>query len=363
MVGEKADALKEILEEYKQRGWIEPSFSEWGAPAFVVPKKVKGQWRLVVDYRALNQVTEHDAYQLPLIGDMLNRHGNKMVYTVLDMKKGYHQMPLAKSSRPFTAMTTPFGLWQWRVMPMGAKNGNASFQRMMDWVLEPFDFADPFVDDVIISSSGSTHEEAMEVHFRHICLVLERFRELGLVCDMEKVQMFVDEVEFCGHVLGGGRRRPSPGKLKALEKWERPTTLTELRSFLGFCNWYHEYIDQFAEKAAPMMALLQVYKSEGKAGSKKTLKWTDESSRSFEEVKKALLVKLELNIMDPDKPFITHTDASDYAVGACLSQMVGDVEKPIAFWSRKLTSEQRKGWSPREKETYAIVEALQKWSG
>ena len=112
-----------------------------------------------------------------------------------------------------------------------------------------------------------------------------------------------------------------------------------------------------------MMALLQVGKSEGKAGSKKTLKWTDESSRSFEEVKKTLLVKLELNIMDPDKPFIIHTDASDYAVGACLSQMVGDVEKPIAFWSRKLTSGQRKGWSPREKETYAIVEALQKWSG
>ena len=74
------------------------------------------------------------------------------------------------------------------------------------------------------------------MHFRHICLVLERFRELGLVCDMEKVQMFVDEVEFCGQVLGGGRRRPSPGKLKALEKWERPTTLTELSSFLGFCN-------------------------------------------------------------------------------------------------------------------------------
>ena len=132
MVGEKAEALKNILEEYKQRGWIEPSFSEWGAPAFVVPKKVKGEWRLVVDYRDLNHVTEHDAYQLPLIGDMLNRHGSKKVFTVLDMKKGYHQMPLATSSRPYTAMTTPFGLWQWRVMPMGAKNGNAAFQRMMD---------------------------------------------------------------------------------------------------------------------------------------------------------------------------------------------------------------------------------------
>ena len=124
-------------------GWLEPSFSDWGSPCFVVPKKVAHDWRLVVDYRALNQSTVHDAYELPLIADMLHKHCHKRLFTVLDMKKGYHQMPLDPSSRPHTAMATHIGLLQWRVMPMGAKNGNSAFQRMMEWVLSPFVFAWP----------------------------------------------------------------------------------------------------------------------------------------------------------------------------------------------------------------------------
>ena len=129
MVGEREEALKQILEEYCDMGWLEPSFSEWGSPCFILPKKASHEWRLVVDYRALNQVSAHDAYELPLIPDMLHKHCHKRMFTVLDMKKGYHQMPLDPLSRPLTAMATHIGLLQWRVMPMGAKNGNSAFQR------------------------------------------------------------------------------------------------------------------------------------------------------------------------------------------------------------------------------------------
>ena len=110
-------------------------------------------------------------------------------------------------------MTTPNGLWQWRIMPMGAKNANAAFQRMMDWVLSDLDCADPFVDDVIISSEGSTDEELITNHLRDVQAVLTRFREQQLVCDMSKAQLFKREVEFCGHIIGHGKRRPAPGKL------------------------------------------------------------------------------------------------------------------------------------------------------
>ena len=216
--GERAAALKLIIEEYIDRGWIEPSHSDWGAPAFVVPKKQPGEWRLVVDYRGLNSVTQNDSYGLPLIGQLIQKQMKRRMFTVLDMKKGYHQMPLAEDSRKFTAMTTPFGLWQWKVMPMGAKNGNAAFQRMMDWALRDLDCADPFVDDVIISSEGDTPEELLANHLRDVRRVLERFRELNLVCDMSKAQMFQDEVEFCGQIIGHGKRRPAPGKLSCLEK-------------------------------------------------------------------------------------------------------------------------------------------------
>ena len=106
---------------------------------------------------------------------MLQRQAKRSIFTVLDMKKGYHKMPLHPDSRAVTAMTTPFGLWQWKVMPMGAKNGNSAFQRMMDWVLKDLEFADPFVDDVIISSGekGDTEEEMIMKHTEDVKRVLE----------------------------------------------------------------------------------------------------------------------------------------------------------------------------------------------
>ena len=175
MVGEREEALKIILEDYIARGWLEPSFSEWGSPCFVVPKKIEGEWRLVVDYRGLNEVTLHDSYELPLIADLLQKQVKKKMFTVLDMKKGYHQMPLDPKSRPYTAMTSHVGLLQWRVMPMGAKNGNAAFQRMMEWILKDFDFALAFVDDVIIATEGESEEEIVEAHTEHVWQVLHKF--------------------------------------------------------------------------------------------------------------------------------------------------------------------------------------------
>ena len=128
--GDRAEAMKKLLAEFIERGWIEPSDSEWASPAFIVPKKEKGEWRLVVDYRGLNEQTEHDSYSLPLIDSILQKQQKKRIFTVLDLKHGYHQMPLHLDSRPCTAMLTPLGPMQSKVVPMGAKNGNAAFQRM-----------------------------------------------------------------------------------------------------------------------------------------------------------------------------------------------------------------------------------------
>ena len=142
-----------MLAEFIERGWIEPSDSEWAGPAFIVPRKEKGEWRLVVDYRGLNEQTEHDLYSLPLIDTILQKQQKKRIFTVLDLKHGYHQMPLHPDSRPCTATSTLLGPMQWKVVPMGAKNGNTAFQRMMKDPLGPVrDCADPFVDDIIIGT-------------------------------------------------------------------------------------------------------------------------------------------------------------------------------------------------------------------
>ena len=127
--------MKKSLREFIERGWMEPSDSEWASPAFIVPKKEKGEWGLVVNYRGLYEQTEHDSYCLPLIDSMLQNQAPKHFLTVLDHKHGYQQTPLHEDSRVCAAMSTPLGRRQWKVVPMGDKNGNAAFQRMMEDLL------------------------------------------------------------------------------------------------------------------------------------------------------------------------------------------------------------------------------------
>ena len=165
--GDRAKAMKKLLAEFFERGWIEPSDSEWASPAYIVPKKEKGEWRLVVDYRGLNEQTKHDSYSLPLIDTILQKQQKKRIFTVLDLKQGCHQMPLHPDSWPCTAMSTPLGPMQWKVVPMGAKDCNATFQRMIEDLLGPVrDCADPFVDDIIIGSGTEdlTDDELIKAH-------------------------------------------------------------------------------------------------------------------------------------------------------------------------------------------------------
>ena len=223
--GDRAEAMKKLLAEFIEQGLIEPSDSEWASPAFIVPKKEKGEWRLVVDYRGLNEQTEHDWYSLPLPDTILQKQQKKWIFTMLDLKHGYHQMPLHPDSRRCTAMSTPLGPMQWKVVPMGAKKGNAAFQRMMEDLLGPVrDCADPFVDDIIIGSGTEdmTEDELIKAHEKDLCKVLSELDKHNMVCKPTKASLFVKEVEFAGHVVGHGQRRPMPGKLASLHHGRSP---------------------------------------------------------------------------------------------------------------------------------------------
>ena len=365
--GDRSEAMKKLLAEFIERGWIEPCDSEWASPAFIVPKEEKGEWRLVVDCRGLNEQTEHDLYSLPLIDTILQKQQNKRIFTVLDLKHGYHQMPPQPDSRLCTAMLAPLGPMQWKVVPMGAKNGNAAFQRMMEDLLGPVrGCAAPFVDD-IINGSGTedmTEDQLIEAHEKDLRRVLSELDKHNMVCKPTKASLFVKEVEFARHVVGHGQRRPMPGKLASLHHWERPQTISELRFFMGFCNYYSGYVRMYAEQSGPLHRMLQVGKFDGRKGSKKKLAWTPEAEDAFSRLKERLLGQLGLFLVDPDMGLVLRTDASDYLVGAVLEQVRDDGSHvPVGFWSRILAKGQRQTWTAREKETYAIVCALRKWSG
>ena len=301
-----------------------------------MPKKEKGEWRLVADYRGLNEQTEHDSYSLPLIDSILQKQQKKRIFTVLDLKHGYHQMPLHPDSRPCTAMSTLLGPMQSKVVPMGAKNGNGAFQRMMEDLLGPVrDCADPFVDDIIIGSGteNMTEDELIDAHEKDLRRVLSELDKHNMVCKPTKASLFVKEVEFVGHVVGHGQRRPMPGKLASLHHWEKPQTIRELRSFMGFCNYYSGYVRMYAELSGPLHKMLQVGKFDGRKGSKKRLAWTPKAEDAFSHLKERLLGQLGLFLVDPDKGFVLRTDASDYAVGAVLEQ-IRDVGSHVLSWPR-----------------------------
>ena len=174
----------------------------------------------------------------------------------------------------------------------------------------------------------------------------------------------VSEVVFTGHVAGNRQRKPIPGKVAMIEHWEEPKTVSELRAYLGFCDYSSGYIKMYDEYAAPTTAMLRSNRAETKQGSKKALVWNDESDGAFDGMKQALLSAVGLHLVVPKRGFILRKDASNYAGGAVLEQVSEDWSHVCeAFSSRVLVERQRGTWTPREKEVYAILMALRKWAG
>ena len=141
---------------------------------------------------------------------------------------------------------------------------------MMEWMLPDLSFANCYVDDIIIASTGETEEELLANHAKHVEAVLLALEEHQLVAKLDKASFFVRSVEFCGQVLENGTRRPKPGKLAAIQHWELPQTIKELRGFLGLCNYYAQYLRNYADTAGPMQDLLKVPKGKSKGASAQT---------------------------------------------------------------------------------------------
>ena len=246
----------------------------------------------------------------------------------------------------------------------------------MDLIYYPVrDVVDNCIDDGIVGTNeGNTEEEEIWHHYHQIVRVLEVLKANKLVLDPKKCEFFMRSVEFCGHVMENGTRRPAPGKLMAVEKWPAPTTVTKMRAFLGFANYYASYVRNFAEMAAPLMEKLKVGRVLGKKGSKHPIHLSESDLEAFNKLKAALVSGLSLQAVNPDAPFVLRVDASQKAIGAVLEQLpnaqgpitpqdtLSQKTVPVAFLSRKLTPGQGAKWIVREKEAYAIVSALKKWA-
>ena len=325
-------------------GVIERSTSEWAFPIVLVKKK-DGSLRMCVDYRRLNAVSDADAYPMPRVDDMIDALGKAKYITTLDLARGYWQVPVLEESRPLTAFATPYGLYQFRVMPFGLQGAPATFQRMMDQVLaDCSEYAAAYLDDVII------HSTCWEDHVRHVRDVLQKLRRAGLTIKPKKCQFGMNSCLYLGHVVGNGEVRPEKAKLQAVEEFPTPTTKKQVRAFLGLTGYYRKFIPDFAEVAAPLTDL-----------TRKNMPvkppWTDDCGRAFSTLKRILCSEPILRSPDFQREFILQTDASEKGIGAVLSQFDdAGSEHPVAFYSRKLLPRETR-YSTVEKECLAIKAA------
>ncbi|CAN2391270.1 K02A2.6-like [Pristimantis euphronides] len=219
--------LKREIEEMLHLGVIQKSKSAWASPVVLVPKKDRTT-RFCVDYRKLNAITVSDAYPMPRIDELLHRLASAQYITILNLNRWYWQIPMSQEARERSAFITPFGLYEFLVMPFVMKNAPATFQRLVDQLLEGLGgFAVAYLDDIAIFSS------TWEDHLKHLSRVLRKIQAAGLTIKLEKCQIAMTEVQYLGHRVGGGVLKPEPGKVDAISTWPTPRTKKQVMSFLG----------------------------------------------------------------------------------------------------------------------------------
>ncbi len=341
----REDIVKEEVAAMLRSGLIETSRSPWSSPMLLVPKK-DGTFRPVVDYRKLNRVTEQDPFPMPRIDELIDNLAGADYITTLDLTKGYWQVPMERESRRKTAFVTPFGKYEFKVMPFGLAGAPATFQRMMNRIFGDIsERVAAYIDDVVIFS------RTWEAHLEHLGEALDRLKEAGLKVKKRKCQIAMQSCPFLGHVVGRGQVRPELSKIQAIQEFARPQTKRDVRAFMGLASYYRKFVKDFASIAAPLTDLTK------KECSDKVI-WESQHQQAFEALRRAMSEEPVLQGPDYQKEFVLQTDASNVGIGAVLCQFDDeDNDKPIAYFSRKLLSRER-NFSAVDKECLAIVDAV-----
>ncbi|GFT09998.1 hypothetical protein TNCV_1114561 [Trichonephila clavipes] len=324
------DAVK-VEFEFLAQGIIRPSKSPWSSPLHVVPKS-DSTVRLVGDYRQLNSVTEFDSYPMPYLNDFAHALNGKRIFSKIDIFKAFHQIPIAEYDIPKTAVTTPWGLYEYTHLYFGLVNAPQTFMRLMHEVLRGLPFCFVYLDDILCYSENA------EEHRSHLRTIFQRLSSYGLKLNISKCVFGVTELIFLGHLITPDGIKPLPDKVQAVLDYKQPETVGSLRKFLGLLNFYRRFLPKAAEQQYLLSESLKG--SKGKKDSK-PLNWSFEAITAFQRCKQALADAALLAHPSPSAPLALHVDASDYAIEGALHQVVDSELQPLAFFSGKLTSSEK----------------------
>ncbi len=244
---------------------------------------------------------------LPRVDEILDSLAGCHYFSTLDLSSGYLQIPIAQEDIPKTAFATHRGLFQYRKMSFGLCNGPATCQRLMGLVLNGMigKHTMVYMDDIVCFS------RTFEDHLEHLRGVFLRLQAAGLKLKPSKCTIASGSVTFLGHVVSKQGIQVDPVKVESIRSWPTPTTVSEVKAFIGTANYYRKFIRNFADIAAPL----------NKLQGKTEFKWSTECEEAFCALKHKLMSAPILNFPDfsEDAVFILDTDASQQGIGSVLS--------------------------------------------
>lgn len=301
---------------------IEPSCSNYNSPLILAPNPVlngEKRWRMCVDL--VNKKLIADKYPLPRIDEILDGLGRAKYFSVVDLFQGFHQVPLDEESLDVTSFSTADGSFRWKVLPFGLNVSPNSFSRMMNLAFAGASQIQFFLylDDVIVIGNSVTH------HLKNLEEVFQICRKRNLKLHPHKCKFFRSEVTYLGHKCTAEGIYTDPNKLHCVKNYPVPKDKDSAKRFVAFANYYRRFIKDFSAIAQPLNYLSR---------KKVEFKWTLKCQEAFDQLKSCLTNPPVLAYPDFSQPFIITTDASKYACGAVLSQIIDGQDRPIAFASK-----------------------------
>lgn len=334
--------IQRQVDELISKGWVRDSMSPCAVPVILVPKK-DGTWRMCSDCRALNNITIKYRHPIPRLDDLLDELHGACYFSKIDLKSGYNQIRIREGDEWKTAFKTKYGLYEWLVMPFGLTNAPSTFMRLMNHILREFigKFVVVYFDDILIYSTS------LDLHIDHLKSVLTVLREEQLYANLEKCIFCTNHVVFLGFVVSSKGVQVDEEKVRAIQEWPTPKSVTEVRSFHGLASFYRRFVKDFSTLAAPLNEVLK--KNVG-------FKWGEKQEEAFNVLKQKLTNAPILALPNFQKSFEIECDASNVGIGAVLMQE----GHPIAYFSEKLSGPTL-NYSTYDKELYALVRALKTW--